>query len=101
MLWEPGMHILTAVSSIPGTRTYMMCFLGTWDWIFNIGIPWGFGDSMVWGSWELGPWGLLKAVGLRGTGELGTCTLEFGIPSLRMGSPNFGVPQRGKSLLKK
>lgn len=67
-------------------------FLGAWDWTFKFRIPWGVGDSMVWESWELGLWGLPGAVGLKGIGE-------FGIPSLRMGAPNFGVPQRGKSLL--
>lgn len=33
--WEPGMHILTAVSSIPGTRTSM------------IGVSWGLGIEFL------------------------------------------------------
>lgn len=48
---------------------------------------------MAWGSWKLGLWGVLEAVGLGGT-------WEFGIPSLNMGAPNFGFPQKGKSSLK-
>lgn len=83
------MHVLTAVASIPGTRTSRTGVLGTWDWIFKFGIPWGFRDSMVWGSWESGPWGLLGAVGLGGTGELGTCTLGFGIPQFQNGGSKF------------
>lgn len=42
---------------------------------------------MAWGSWKLGLWGVLEAVGLGGT-------WEFGIPSLNMGAPNFGFPQK-------
>lgn len=48
---------------------------------------------MVWGSWKLGLWGLVEAVGLGGTGE-------FGIPSLKMGALNFGVPQKGNHYFK-
>lgn len=32
---------------------------------------------MIWGSWELGLWGLLGDVGLGGTGKFGTCNLGF------------------------
>lgn len=71
----------------------MMCFLGTWDWIFNIGIPWGFGDSMVWGSWELGPWGLLKAVGLRGAWDMYPGVWD---PQSQNGVSKFWGPPEGE-----
>lgn len=96
------MHVLTAVSSIPGTRTSRTGFLGTGDWIFKFGIPWGFGDSMVLGVLGIRALGSSRgAVGLGGTGELGMCTLGFGIPQSQNGGSKFWGPPKGKSLLKK
>lgn len=56
---------------------------------------------MAWGPWELGLWGLLGAIGFGVSGKFGTCTLGFGITQSQKGAPYFGVPQRGKLLLKK
>lgn len=84
------------ISSIPGTRTSMIEV----SWGFGIGflkfgIPWGFGDSMIWGSWELGLWGLLGALGLAGTGEFRTCTLGFGSSESQNGTSKFWGPPKG------
>lgn len=96
------MHILTTVSSISGIGTSMVeGFLGAWNQIFKVWDSLGIWGSMIWGSWELGFGAFLGAVRIRGRGKFGTCTLGVGILSPRMGPPNFGVPQRGKSLLKK
>jgi hypothetical protein len=51
------------------------------------------------GTWELETWGLLGDTGLGSQGSLGhVYSGVWDLQSLRMGSPNFGVPQRGKSL---
>lgn len=88
---------------IPGTRTCMNGVPGgldfkIWD---SLGI-WGFHDLGVLGVRALGS--SRGHLGSRTWGHRGVWDVYSGVwdpLSPRMGPPNFGVPQRGKSLLKK
>lgn len=94
-----SLECISRLQSLPSQAQgpHNWVFLGVCDCIFKFGIPWGFGDSMIWESWELETWDLLGVIGLGGTRGLGTCILwGVGSPESQNGVSKFWGPPKGE-----